>query len=265
MIEGEPLFDGRTSSSDRPTAEVAVIEATPVAGIPVLRSAIPQRPRADAATSAQPDESGAPPPRRWLRRTVKISAVLFALAFAYYVVCFVQVWSRGNDDEARKVDAIVVLGAAQYNGRPSPQLAARLDHAADLYASGDARFVVVTGGKLAGDRFTEAQASGIYLAKKGVPTSAIIEVGVGHNTYESMVAVQSKLHAQQLQTVLIVTDPYHTLRSELIAQGLGLQTFVSPTRTSPVRGATLFRREITEAGGVAVGRVIGFHRLSDLG
>jgi uncharacterized SAM-binding protein YcdF (DUF218 family) len=264
VIQGDPFFSRRTS-------EVAIIEpprddTTPVGGIPLMQSAIPTRPPdepddLDGGDGVGGDEAIQ---RRWLRRFVRIALVLFGLAFIYYVVCFVQVWSRGNTDEARNVDAIVVLGAAQYDGRPSPLLAARLDHAADLYHAGDSAHVVVTGGKQVGDRFTEAEASAKYLVKKGVPTAAIIQVGVGHNTYESMVAVQSSLRTRQLNTVLIVTDPYHTLRSELIAKGLGLKTFVSPTRTSPVKGASLFSREITEAGGVAIGRIIGFHRLSDI-
>ena len=261
MIDGDPLFG-------RPTSEVAVIDppvddSTPIGGIPLLRSAIPASQTDDTGGHGS-DRDDHATHRRWPRRAFRVAALLFGLAFIYYVVCFVQVWSRGNDDEARKVDAVVVLGAAQYDGRPSPQLAARLDHAADLYAAGDSEHVVVTGGKRTGDRFTEAEASAKYLLRKGVPTSAIIQVGVGHNTYESMVAVQSTLHAKQLIRVLIVTDPYHTLRTELIAKGLGLTTYVSPTRTSPVTGGSLFSREITEAGGVALGRIIGFHRLSDI-
>jgi uncharacterized SAM-binding protein YcdF (DUF218 family) len=216
---------------------------------------------AEDASSDETPVDAVRPQRRWPKRLIRAAALAFALGCVYYLVSLVQVWSTGNDDEARPVDAIVVLGAAQYDGRPSPQLAARLDHAFALFGLGDSARIVVTGAKRSGDRFTEAQASAMYLESKGVPSSAIVVVGIGHTTYESMVAVRAELTHLRLKSVLIVTDPYHTLRSELIAEDLGLTAFVSPTRTSPVRGSTAFGRELGEAGGVAVGRIIGFRRL----
>ena len=92
----------------------------------------------------------------------------------YYAVSFLQVWSTGRSDQARPVDAIVVMGAAQYDGEPSPQLAARLDHVVELWPQGLAPLVVVTGGNRPGDRFTEAEASAAYLTERGVPADAIV-------------------------------------------------------------------------------------------
>ncbi len=187
--------------------------------------------------------------------------MLAVAALAYYGFSFYQVWSTGRGDQARKVDAIVVMGAAQYDGRPSPQLQARLDHAAELYAAGEAPRIVVTGGNQPGDRFTEASASTRYLTAHGVPRSAILEETTGHSTWESLDNVSALLQPKGADRILIVTDPFHSLRSRLIAQELGFTPYTSPTRTSPVQGSTELGKELKEAAGVAVGRIIGFQRL----
>jgi uncharacterized SAM-binding protein YcdF (DUF218 family) len=200
------------------------------------------------------------PPRR--RRWPLRVAVLAAVAvLGYLAISWYQVWSTGRSDQARPVDAIVVLGAAQYDGAPSPQLAARLDHVVELWPQGHAPLVVVTGGNQPGDRFTEAEASANYLVERGVPADAIVQEGAGHSTYESMRSVDDLLEARGLSSVLIVTDPYHALRSRLIAEEVGLTAYVSPTPTSVVTGGESFGRHLQEAAGVAVGRVIGFDRL----
>ncbi len=209
-----------------------------------------------------PDESPvdrARSPRRRRLRWVTLGAG--GLVIGYFLLCFAQVWSTGRSDQARSVDAIVVLGAAQYDGRPSPQLAARLDHAAALYAQGFAPIVVVTGGKQPADRYTEAGASALYLIAKGVPPESVLQEDRGRSTWESLDAVAQILGARSARQVLVVTDPYHSLRSRYIASELGLTAFVSPTRTSPVRGFTAFRRQVKEAAGIALGRVVGFERL----
>ncbi len=203
------------------------------------------------------------PPRFIGRRIVQLVIVLLLLAFGYAAFSFWQVWSTGRADQARAVDAIVVMGAAQYDGRPSPQLAARLDHAADLFAEGFAPQVVVTGGKQAGDRFTEAEASAQYLVGRGVPSDAIVQESTGTTTYESLEAARSLLD-DSVDTVLIVTDPYHALRSRLTADEVGFTAYVSSTPDSVVTGTHELRRELGEAAGVAVGRIIGFDRLSAL-
>ena len=199
--------------------------------------------------------------RRWPRRVALSAAVLILLAIVYYAVTFYQVHATGRSDQARPVDAVVVMGAAQYDGRPSPQLAARLDHAVDLWAVGVARVMVVTGGNQPGDRFTEAQASADYLIARGVPADAILQEAIGRNSYVSLEGVATLLHQRGLARVLVVSDPFHSLRARLIAQELGLVAYVSPTRTSPVRGTAAWSRELEEAAGVAVGRIVGFKRL----
>jgi uncharacterized SAM-binding protein YcdF (DUF218 family) len=195
-----------------------------------------------------------------------INALLVAVSLAgvYYCVNLYQVWSVGNGDQVRPVDAIVVLGAAQYDGRPSPQLRARLDHVVELWKLGVAPLVVVTGGNQPGDRFTEASASAAYLSQHGVASAAILQENRSHSSWESLAGVARLLNERDASRVLLVSDPFHSLRIRLVAQELGLTAYVSPTRTSPVRGATAVVKELKEAVGVSLGRVIGFKRLFSL-
>lgn len=203
------------------------------------------------------------PPRFAGRRILQVVIVLVLLAVAYYVVSLWQVWSTGRAAEERNVDAIVVMGAAQYDGRPSPQLAARLDHVVELWDEGRAPLVVVTGGNQEGDRFTEASASATYLVDRGVPASAIVQEDSGSTTYESLANARA-LVPESVETVLVVTDPYHALRTRLTADEVGFLAYVAPAPDSVVDGAAEVRRELAEAAGVAVGRIIGFERLSGL-
>jgi uncharacterized SAM-binding protein YcdF (DUF218 family) len=203
------------------------------------------------------------PPRFAGRRIVQAGLVVLLLVLGYFLVSFWQVWSTGRSDEARAVDAIVVMGAAQYDGRPSPQLAARLDHVVSLWDSGLAPVVIVTGGNQEGDRFTEASTSAAYLVERGVPASAIVQEDAGSNTHDSLARARA-LVDESVQSVVVVTDPYHALRSKLTAEEVGFSAYVSPAPGSVVGGATELRRELAEAAGVAVGRIIGFERLSGL-
>lgn len=200
-------------------------------------------------------------PPRWRRRLIVSLLAISGVALAYYFITLFQVWSVGNSDQARPVDAIVVLGAAQYDGRPSPQLQARLDHVVLLWNRGLAPLVVVTGGNQPGDRFTEASTSAAYLVRHGVSADAIVQESHGHSSWESLVAVTDLLNARGVHRVLLVSDPFHSLRIRLVAEELGLNAYVSPTRTSPVTGATAFGKELKEAAGIAVGRIIGFDNL----
>ncbi len=195
--------------------------------------------------------------RRLVRRVLAVAAAVVTL---YYLANLWLVFRTGNTDQERPVDAIVVLGAAQYDGQPSPQLAARLDHVVELWEDGDAPLVMTTGGNRPGDRFTEAQSSAAYLEKRGVPADAIVLVG-GDTSYDSLVAVRDELHGRDLDSVLLVSDPFHALRIRLISQELGLAAYVSPTQTSPVQGSDVFWHELKEAAGISVGRIIGFDRL----
>ena len=200
----------------------------------------------------------------WKRWVLVCVAGILAVLLLYYVVTLIQVVRAGRQTDPAPAEAIVVLGAAQYDGRPSPQLAARLDHALELYDEGVAPVVMVTGGNQPGDRFTEADASADYLVERGVPETAIMREDEGRTTYESLDAAADQLRDAGLDDIVLVTDPYHSLRSRLIAEEVGLDADLSPTPTSVVTGWSSFRRELAEAGGVAVGRIIGFDRLSDL-
>lgn len=204
---------------------------------------------------------------RWFRvrrRIVVACAILLVLGLVYFLVSLLQVWSTGRVRDDGPVDAIVVMGAAQYDGRPSRQLAARLDHVVEIWPNVVAQLVVVTGGNIPGDRFTEAEASAEYLVERGIPADAILQENAGSNSQDSLTSVAAMLESQGLDSVLIVTDPYHALRSRLIAEELGLDTEVSSTDTSVVTGSDSFKRHVQEAGGIAIGRIIGFRRLSDL-
>lgn len=195
---------------------------------------------------------------RLVRRTIATGLVIVT---GYFAVTFVQVWWAGRHDEARKAEAIVVLGAAQYNGRPSRVLAARLDHAADLYQQGLAPVVVVTGGRAEGDRFTESGASANYLHGKGVPDDAILREVQGRNSWQSLAASARFLKAQGIHDVVLVSDPFHAARINGMAKELGLEAATSPTRSSPIQGADEFRHLLTETAQVGVGRIIGFRRM----
>ena len=190
--------------------------------------------------------------------------VLVLAGFVYVCLNIVQVWSVGRSNDSREVDAIVVMGVAQYDGRPSPQLQARLDHVLKLWNEGVATLVVTTGGNQPGDRFTEARASADYLVAGGIPESSISMEDIGSTTLQSLQGVAEILHSRGLSSVEIVTDPYHALRSRLIAQDLGLTAYASPTENSAVTGGAEKRRMINEGLGLSLAHVIGFSALDRL-
>lgn len=219
------------------TAAPPVADPTPVGGVRIVRR------------------------RRWPKRLGVTAIVAVIGLLGYYAVTLYQVWSTGRSDQARPVDAIVVMGAAQYDGRPSLQLRARLDHVVTLWGAGVADTVVVTGGNQPGDRFTEADVSAEYLTEQGIPDAAILRETVGRSSYESLQGVAELLAPLGKRTVLVVSDPFHLLRSRLSAEELGLVAYVSPTPTTTITGRESLAKEMKEAAGVAVGRIIGFDRL----
>ena len=198
------------------------------------------------------------------RTLARSSAIFTTLLLVYVAVCVSQVWLTGRTDQSRSVEAIVVMGVAQYDGRPSPQLQARLDHVITLWNSGVAPLVVTTGGNQPGDRFTEAEASSRYLVEAGVPVSAVLLEDRGSSTLESLQLVRSILTSRNISEILIVTDAYHAARSRMIARDLGLIAHVSATPTSVVRGMESVRRHVEEGFGVALANFIGFEALERL-
>lgn len=170
---------------------------------------------------------------RWLRAISSLGLVMAGIAGVAYLVAFVSVVVVSRQDDRRPAPAIVVLGAAQYNGKPSPVLKARLDHAADLYAAGVAPVVVLTGGTAKGDAVSEAAAAAKYLADR-VPPSAMVVLPEGRTTGESIAAAAEWCRAYDITEVVVVSDPFHMLRVRLEARREGLVAHASPTRSSPI-------------------------------
>ena len=160
---------------------------------------------------------------------------LALLGTAYLISLAVRIALDGRRDEQRPADAIIVLGAAQANGRPMPVLRARLDHALALYRDGLAPYLVFTGGKRPGDRFTEAETGRIYARARGAPESAMFIENSGRTTWQSMQAAAEIVRAERLRTAILVSDPYHAFRLRRMARDLGLRAYVSPAADSPIR------------------------------
>jgi uncharacterized SAM-binding protein YcdF (DUF218 family) len=170
-----------------------------------------------------------------------------------------RIWDVGYRDEVRPADAIVVLGAAQYNGRLSAILRSRLDHAIELYEAGDARYLVVCGGKAEGDVTTEAASARAYAISRGVPESAILGEDRGRTTVESLRGVAQVFRDHGLTTAVFVSDRSHMLRVLRIARDEGIAAYGSPTTTSP-SDSTLedrFRATTHELGGLLLYFVTG--------
>lgn len=164
---------------------------------------------------------------RWLLRLVSLSALVWGMLA---VVVFVF----GRRDEARPADAIVVLGAAQYDGRPSPVLRARLDHAIELYADGIAPILILTGGVGAGDTVSEAEVGRRYAERQGVAGGAILLERTGVSSEESIAAVADLMQRNGISSAVLVSDPFHMLRLRLLAWKHGIRSYSSPTRSSPI-------------------------------
>ena len=141
----------------------------------------------------------------------------------------------GARDRAAPADAIVVLGAAQYSGRPSPVLQARLDHALALYRRGLAPRVILTGGTAPGDRTSEAAVGRSYLRRAGVPATAMLMEAEGRTTRASLTAVAAVAGPLAIRRVILVSDPFHLLRARTIARRLGFEAVTSPAQRLPLR------------------------------
>lgn len=193
------------------------------------------------------------PRRRWVLR---IAVGLILVGILYVAATFVHVWAASRHDGARAADAIVVLGAAQYDGRPSPALEARLDHAYELWEQGQAPLIVVTGGRQEGDRFTEATAGYNELRRRGVPDEDLRLEVQGRTTYESLAATARFLREEGIDDVVLVSSPSHAARLAGIADDVGLDAAVSPAQ-----GGASLRSLVRETAAVSVGQILGYRRL----
>ena len=164
----------------------------------------------------------------------RILTIVVVAIFALWLISAAAVLIWSSRDEARPAQAIVVLGAAQYAGKPSPVLRARLDHALDLWNRHLATLLILTGGTGAGDTTSEAAVGRTYAKKRGVPDSAIVVESEGRTTSESMRAVAGMLEVRGLQSALLVSDPFHMLRLRILARRFGFTPYTSPTQTSPI-------------------------------
>jgi len=166
-----------------------------------------------------------------IRRAVELVVLAAAVV---YTIALVTVLVVSQQDQRRPADAIVVLGAAQYNGRPSPVLRARLDHALQLYWEGLAPRIVVTGGFGRGDTTSEANVARHYLLTRKVPPRAVVAQPQGRSTQASMTAVADWLESAHLKRVILVSDPFHMFRLRLEARRTDLEAYTSPTESSPI-------------------------------
>ena len=168
--------------------------------------------------------------RNWLN----VGWMLGLLVFGTWLTSLAGVVFWERRDTARPAAAIVVLGAAQYVGRPSPVLRARLDHAIDLWRKGLAPRLIFTGGVGDHDTTSEAAVGQRYAIGRGVPPRAILIENAGRSTAASLQHVATLMDAEPSRDVILVSDPFHMLRLSILARRFGLTPFSSPTRTSPI-------------------------------
>ena len=159
-----------------------------------------------------------------------ISAALLAALIGALIVV------QGQRDDQRDSGAAVVLGAAQWNGDPSPVLRARLDQALELYHRGVVKRIILTGGVGAGDRLSEAAAGKQYLLDRQLSAEVLLLDERSTTTWENLQNAADLARANGIDTVLLVSDPFHMLRSLKMARDLGLSAYGSPTRSSPISG-----------------------------
>ncbi len=169
---------------------------------------------------------------RYAARTAGALAVL-------WMVVLLAVVGTGLRDGAQPSDAIVVMGAAQYRGHPSPVLRARLDHALRLWERGLSPRLIVTGGTNEGDTASEAAVARVYLLAHDVPDTALLMETEGRSTSQSLHGVATLLDGRRLHSALIVSDPYHLLRVQVLARRMGVEVHTSPT---PIGGGRMLRR-----------------------
>lgn len=199
---------------------------------------------------------------RWLRRGIALLVALFVLGA---VVIATHVWWVGLHGQKPRSDVILVLGAAQYDGRPSEVFKARLDHAKMLLDDKVASRIITVGGGQPGDRVTEGQAGRDYLVGHGVPDSQVIAVNEGSDTLLSLRAAAVVLNERKWHSMVIVTDRWHALRSRTMARDLGFAAAVSPATTGPSTHGVITQGRYIARESVAYVYYRLFHRASRAG
>lgn len=169
-------------------------------------------------------------PFKWIRRIIS-SFISFVLIVLVGTAAFIYIQS--SKDERNPSDAVIVLGAAQFDGTPTEVFANRLDHSYELVQAAVAPRIITVGGKQPGDRFTEAQSGKRYLISKGMKRSKIFAVPMGSDTYESIAAIALLMKMKNWKSVTVVSDPAHVARSKIIMQAFGFDAYSSPTQSGP--------------------------------
>jgi uncharacterized SAM-binding protein YcdF (DUF218 family) len=198
-----------------------------------------------------------------LRLLFRLAKYLLIAVVLYLGVTAWQVWRTGQQYAPVAAGAIVVMGAAQYDGVPSPDLKARLDQAALLWHQHYSSTIVVTGSKEPNDVYTESLAGKSYLERAGIPAADVLQAG-GRNSWENLSDAAAVLVPRGDTNVLVVTDKFHVARSMAIASSVGLTPHPTPTQTSPIHGFAAIPYYAKETVGVAVGRIIGFDHLDSI-
>jgi uncharacterized SAM-binding protein YcdF (DUF218 family) len=193
------------------------------------------------------------------RLVVRVLGAVIAAILLLVAATGLAIWWTARQDARPTSDAIVVLGSAQYNGVPSSIFEARLEHALELYEEGVAPVIVTVGGKAAGDEFSEAEAGREYLTEAGVPGDALLAVQQGVDTLESMRAVATEFDGRGWSTAVLVTDPWHAMRAERMAEDAGMEVSSSPTRQGPAvqTRTTQFKYIMRETAAYLLYRVTG--------
>jgi uncharacterized SAM-binding protein YcdF (DUF218 family) len=201
---------------------------------------------------------------RTIRGMRRVLLGLLVLVLAYFAVSTTLVARWMGKDERPRVDAIVVLGAAQYNGRPSAIYRARLEHAVDLYDGGVAPLLVFTGGREEGDQFSEGGSGARWALEQGIPASAVLAEERSRTTYQNLAGAKRVLQRRapdgRRPRIVIVSDPFHMFRAVKQAADLGLDAYPSPTRTSPLSASrvklteSVLREDLAIAGYLLSGR-----------
>lgn len=196
----------------------------------------------------------------YIRSAFSVALAVMIAMGAYFALTFASLWHAGNFDNGKKADVIVVMGAAQYDGRPSPLLEARLQHAWELWSvEKRAPLIALTGGKREGDRYTESEAGQMWLLEKGVPQSAIVMETVGESTWQSLEALAPVLRDSQVSSVIMVSSDWHVARAASTLEDFGFSVATSAATVST--RSSKFREWARETVGVGVGRIIGFDTL----